>query len=404
MDKAVSTILNMKTQGLAEKAFRLLGVVVWAQDTILGFVVQIVRRLPIIGAFYEYVIPMIIIGLTLFSLPLLLRRVRASDIAFYLICAVVVLGTMALNFKNSEYIKQDLLRILVSALPMLFIGVTYSHEDSKSDLFWASLFGAAAVFLYQLYVLSLGYELNADNMDTAYKVLPSVMYLIYWALEHKKLWHWIIAGISMVMMFLFGTRGPIVAEIVFLLFGLFFSVLNRKSQIAKRVWLIVFAVALVFICSGDNLIKAAEFLSEMFEDIGFSTRVFDRFIEGEIAEGSGRDTLYAAVKSAISEKPIFGYGLMGDRPIVDIYVHNVFLEMWCHFGVIFGTASLLVMLGIPALALLKSRKTSMFGFVLMLTCMVFVKLMLSGSYTTEAYLFLLLGVCLSILRGRNIES
>ena len=403
MDKAVSTILNMKTQGLAEKAFRLLVVVVWAQDTILGFVVQIVRRLPIIGAFYEYVIPMIIIGLTLFSLPLLLRRVRASDIAFYLICAVVVLGTMALNFKNSEYIKQDLLRILVSALPMLFIGVTYSHEDSKSDLFWASLFGAAAVFLYQLYVLSLGYELNADNMDTAYKVLPSVMYLIYWALEHKKLWHWIIAGISMVMMFLFGTRGPIVAEIVFLLFGLFFSVLNRKSQIAKRVWLIVFAVALVFICSGDNLIKAAEFLSEKFEDIGFSTRVFDRFIEGEIAEGSGRDTLYAAVKSAISEKPIFGYGLMGDRPIVDIYVHNVFLEMWCHFGVIFGTLILGFFVLVPVRAILRSKDVEERDFLVMMFCLVLVKLMLSSSYLYEANLFMMLGVSLAILRKRSLE-
>lgn len=404
MDKAVRTQLNGKTQSLAEKAFRLLLLVIWTQYTILSFAIQIVRRLPIIGPLYEYVIPLTIIGLAFLSLPYLLRKVQAVDVVFYLVGVMIVLGTMALNYKNSEFIQQDLWRILGAALPMLFIGVAYSHEDSQNDLFWASLIGTIAVFAYQIYLLSLGQELEADNMNTAYMVLPSVMYLVYWALEHKKLWHWVAASVSILLMFLFGTRGPIIAELVFLLLGLLFSVFNRKSQLAKLLCLLLFVTVIALVCTGDFLLNAAEFLSESFEEVGFSTRVFDRFIEGEMSEGSGRDVLYDAVINAIREKPILGYGIMGDRPIVGIYVHNLFLEMWCHYGVIIGTIFLFGILVIPVAALLKLRKTSMFNFVLMLTCMVFVKLMVSGSYTTEAYLFLLLGICVNVFRSQKEKS
>lgn len=404
MYKAIETNLSVKSRDLSVKAFRLLVFVIWTQYTVLNFVVQIIKRLPLIGSLYEYVIPTAIIGLALLSLPYMLRKVRYTDVFFYIFCLIFILGSLAWNEKNSTYIQQDLWRMLGAALPMLFVGVSYSHEESKTDLFWASLFSVAAVFLYQLYSLSLGRELNEDNMDSAYKVLPSAMYLIYWALERRKPWHWIVAAAAMVMMFIFGTRGPVVAEIAFLAVGLFLNVLNRKSTLTKLVWLSVFAAVLVVVCSGDNLINAATFLSEKFEDIGFSTRVLDRFIKGEISEGSGRDFLYAKIKTAISEKPILGYGLMGDRPIIGSYVHNLFLEIWCHFGVIFGTAILIGMLGVPTVALLRSRKTNMFNFVLMLICAVFVKLMLTGSYTVEANLFLLLGLSLGVLRSRKIES
>ncbi len=401
MDKAVGTQLNGKTQSLAEKAFRLLFLVIWTQYTILSFAIQIVRRLPIIGPLYEYVIPLAIIGLALLSLPYLLQRIRGVDVVFYFVCVIIVLGTLVLNDKNVEFIQKDLWRILGAALPMIFIGVSYSHENSKNDLFWASLLGVIAVFAYQIYLLSLGQELEADNMNTAYTVLPSVMYLVYWALEHKKLRHWLIASVSMLVMFLFGTRGPIVAELVFLLIGLLLSVFNRKSQFAKLFCFILFAAVIILVCSGDFLLNAAKYLSESFEEVGFSTRVFDRFIEGEISEGSGRDVLYNAVISAIREKPILGYGIMGDRPIVGIYVHNLFLEMWCHYGVIIGTVFLFAILAVPAAALIKLRKTRLFNFVLMLTCMVFVKLMVTGSYTTEAYLFLLLGICVGVFRSQK---
>ena len=402
MDVTMNNGLQSKNQSISIIAFRLLVVVVWTQYTILSFVVEIVERMPFINILSDYVMTIVVVALALLSLPWMIKKMRAADVIFYLVCATIVLGTMLLVYANSMYIKEDAWRILGTVIPLFFIGVSYSHEISKKDLFWASLFGTIVVFAYQIYSLSLGRELENDNMDPAYKVLPSVMYLIYWALEQKKLKFWLIGVAAVIMMFLFGTRGPVLASLVFLLLGIFFTIIMQKSQLAKAFYLVVFVVVIIIVSSQDFLLNAAEFLSEKFEDIGFSTRIFDQFIEGEIAESKGRETLYSQIIIAIKERPILGYGLMGDRPIIGFYVHNLFLELWCHFGVILGSAIIIAIICIPVAALIKVRKSDEFGFVLMLICMVFVKLMFTGSYLDEPYMFFLIGVSLGINRRLRI--
>ena len=396
----VENELKMNNQSISIKAFRLLVVVVWTQYTILNFVVEIVKRMPFINILSDYVMTIVVVALALLSLPWMIKKMRAADVIFYLVCATIVLGTMLLVYANSMYIKEEAWRILGTVVPLFFIGVSYSHEISKKDLFWSSLFGTIVVFAYQIYSLSLGRELENDNMYAAYNVLPSVMYLIYWALEHKKLKFWLVGVASVIMIFLFGTRGPVLASLVFLLIGIFFYIIMQKSQLARVFYLVVFVVVIIIVSSQDFLLNAAEFLSEKFEDIGFSTRVFDRFIEGEIAESKGRETLYSQIIIAIKERPILGYGLMGDRPIIGFYVHNLFLELWCHFGVILGSVIILAIICIPVVALIKVRKSDEFGFVLMLSCLVFTKLMFSGSYIFEPYLFLLLGISVSLIRNK----
>lgn len=399
MDVTMNNGLQSKNQSISLKAFRLLVVVVWTQYTILNFVVEIVKRMPFINILSDYVMTIVVVALALLSLPWMIKKMRAADVIFYLVCAAVVLGTMLLVYANSMYIKEEAWRILGTVVPLFFIGVSYSHEISKKDLFWASLFGTIVVFAYQIYSLSLGRELENDNMNAAYNVLPSVLYLIYWALENKKLKFWLISVAAVMMIFLFGTRGPVLASLVFLLLGIFFNIIMQKSQLARVFYLVVFVVVIIIVSSQDFLLNAAEFLSEKFEDIGFSTRVFDRFIEGEIAESSGRDALYSQIIEAIKKRPILGYGLMGDRPIVGFYVHNLFLEVWCHYGVILGSAIIIAIICIPVAALIKVRKSDVFNFVLMLMCMVFIKLLFTGSYLYEPYLFFLIGVSLGVKRS-----
>ncbi len=401
MERTVGLYQQSNSRGFAEATFRLLIAVLWTQSTVLTFVLQIIKRLPVIGQLYGYVLPTAIVLLTAFSLPLMLKRLRVIDFIFYFACAALVLLTVVLCPENAVYIRPELWRILGTVLPMLFIGVSYAHELSKKDLFWASLLGVAAVFAYQLYYIGSGRRLSNDNMDMAYHLLPSVMYLIYWALERKKARYWLISVLSTLMLFLFGTRGPVVAAVLFMLVGIFLNILRKSSPVTVIFSLALFAAIIAVLCSGDILVSAAKHLSELFEDIGFSTRVFDRFIDGEMAKSNSRERLYAAVGEAIAQRPLFGYGLMGDRLTVGFYVHNIFLELWSHFGVIFGTAASAALLGIPMAALVRVKRTELFNFVLMLLCTVFVKLMFTGSYLFEGNLFFLLGIGVSILRSRT---
>ena len=375
-------------------------VLIWGEHTIFDYVVQVFRQLPIIGEFYRGVIPFLTGILIFLSLPYLLREIRLVDVLFYCACIVFLCVSIVALPENAPYIEKDMWRVLGVAIPMYFIGLGYDHDKFKNILYYCSLLGVCLTFLYQIYYLNSGREFVSDNMDAAYNLLPSLLYLVYWAFEKRKIVYWVIAVISLPIIFIFGTRGPMLACAVFLAFELFFKVFLNKSLLLK----ILFVGAGIFVFwllfFSDALVQLAQFLSKKFEAYGFSTRIFDYFLEGDIAHSSGRDEIYDSAINAIFQSPAFGYGIMGDRVVTNaVYVHNIVLEFWCQFGLVFGTLLLGVVIIIPIRALyLERQNPSGFYFILMLACIVFTKLMLSGSYITEMYLFLLLGICMRYIR------
>ena len=375
-------------------------VLIWGEHTIFDYVVQVFRQLPIIGEFYRGVIPFLTGILIFLSLPYLLREIRLVDVLFYCACIVFLCVSIVALPENAPYIEKDMWRVLGVAIPMYFIGLGYDHDKFKNILYYCSLLGVCLTFLYQIYYLNSGREFVSDNMDAAYNLLPSLLYLVYWAFEKRKIVYWVIAVISLPIIFIFGTRGPMLACVVFLALELFFKVFLNKSLLLKVLFVVAGIVVLWLLFFSDALVQLAQFLSEKFESYGFSTRIFDFFLEGDIAHSSGRDEIYNSAINAIFQSPAFGYGVMGDRVVTNaVYVHNIVLEFWCQFGLVFGTLLLSVVIIIPIKALcLERQNSSAFYFILMLMCMVFTKLMLSGSYITEMYLFLLLGICIRHIR------
>lgn len=380
--------------------FGCLLVLIWGENTIFGYAIQVFRRLPIIGEFYLSIIPFATVILLVLSFPYLLEKIRGADIIFYSVCVLFLCVSVVALPVNAPYIEKDLWRVLGVAIPMYFIGLGYDHIKFKRAIYYTSMLGVFLTFIYQIYVLNSGRELPLDNMGAAYNVLPSLLYLVYWAFEKKKVVYWIIAVISLPIIFIFGTRGPMLACIVFFAFELFFKVFLNKS-LSLKILFIGAGIAVLWLLFFSNiLVQLAQFLSGKFEAYGFSTRIFDFFLEGDIAHSSGRDEIYDSAIDAIFQSPAFGYGVMGDRVVTNaVYVHNIVLEFWCQFGLVFGTLLLGVVIIIPIRALyLERQNPSVFYFILMLTCMVFTKLMLSGSYITEMYLFLLLGICMRYIR------
>ena len=393
-------VKNLNTHDIHMFCFVCLFVLIWGEHTIFEYVVQIFRRLPLIGALYRGAIPFFMGILILLSAPYLLRVVRLVDIIFYCSCIIFVCVSIVALPENAPHIEKDMWRVLGIAIPMYFIGLGYDHDKFKNVLYYCSILGVFLTFLYQIYYLNSGRELISDNMDAAYNLLPSLLYIFYWAFEKRKIVYWVIAVISLPIIFIFGTRGPILACIVFLAFGVFFRVLLNKSLFLKIIFIGAVMAVLWLLFFSDALVQLVQFLSEKFEAYGFSTRVFDFFLEGDIVYSSGRDEIFDSAINAIFQSPFFGYGLMGDRIVTnEVYVHNIVLEFWCQFGLVFGTLLLGVVFITPVRALyLERQNPSVFYFILMLACMVFTKLMLSGSYITEMYLFLLLGISIRSIR------
>ena len=383
-------------------AFRILVAIVWTHNTVMPLMRVVIERLPYIGFLAELLIPMSIILSAMACLPWFLRHIRGGDLAVYICAVLIVLFSMVLHPITVDYLQEEWWRILIAAVPMYFIGVSFSLEDSKNDLFWCSVFSILGMFAFRLYLLNSGRALENDDMEAAYRMLPSIMYLIYYASVKKQVVYIAIAGVLSTVILIFGTRGPIVCMLVYVaLLTIYYSFKSRNLK-KLLILLIIFAIVLSIFIFDSLFIEVTSVLSKAFEKIGFSTRIFTFIIEGDITASKGRESLAKQAVEAIIENPMWGYGITADRAMFGIYPHNMFLEILCQYGIVFGSLLIITMLVITVIALLKSRKnTGSFTFGLMLVSIVFVKLMISSTYTTEPLLFFMMGYFVLILRKKR---
>ena len=390
---------SLNIQSYKSIPYRILLALLWTQYTILRLVSAFIERLPVVGVLADMFIPVCIIFAILASLPWFSKYVRGKDIFAYVGLCLLVLFTMIFFPKTITYLETDWWNILVMAAPFYIVGVSFSHKISSRDLFWCSVLGVIAVFAYRLYLIGAGKAPENDDMDAAYKLLPSVMYLIYYAYIKKRKKYWVIAIASSLFMFVFGTRGPILCILIYIIALMMYGVMKERS-IKKMIALSGIIVLMISVFSQDELfISLSLKLSDTLERLGFSSRIFDYYLAGEAAQSKGRELLAQQAIEAISQRPVAGYGFTGDRYLLGIYVHNFILEIWLHFGIILGSLLLLSLFVIIIVALAKTIKSRRaFTFVLMLVCMMFVKLLLSSTYTIEPYFYFMIGVCVSTIR------
>lgn len=399
MNHTMTIQINNRGTITTQAALRIYFVMWWIQYTVLDFVRVVFSVLPVVGQMSDWIVPMAMAMMLLLSIPYIAKRLRYTDLLFYLVAALVVFGTMLFLPENAEYIEKDLWRILGLAVPAYFLGLCYDHETMQKDLFWCSVASVLILAAYQLFNLSSGRELEAENMDASYKVLPSVLYLFYWAFQEKKLWHWILTVVGVILVFSYGTRGPVLITAAYIAVQLFLRLIWNKRNIWRILGTIVLTTIVILLFTTSALTDFAKFMGETFEKAGLSTRIFDYYVEGEFTESVGREKIADNVRISISENLPFGIGFYGDRVVSGSYAHNIALELWCEFGVFIGSVGLLAILWTIISGLRCTKQAEMRSVFLMFVCMVCIKLMLSGTYTTEAYFFFLLGM--SIQQKRN---
>ena len=370
---------------------------IWSRRTFFVFVVQIINRLPIIGLISNWIYPILILISTLVALPYMAKFIKGEDLIGFFIGLFLLVSSMIVHQGHAIYLEQEIFNI-ISLMLFFFIGISFNVNEIKEILFWVSLIGVISSLLYQFYSIASGRELLSDNLGAAYNVLPSMMYIIYYAFIQKKTRYWFLVGACFILIFSFGSRGPILCMISFFLIGLYVVLMRARSGYYQVIYLLI-ACLIIGLLYTNILPNIIEKISAFFRDMGLSTRVFEYFLAGDIANDSGRNELQQKVWQALLDKPIFGYGIMGDRVILNgTYVHNIILEVLCNFGFVLGTGLLLALVILLIKAVNKSQTTSELLFILMMISMVIIKLMLSGAYVVEQWFYFMLGLAVCYTR------
>lgn len=383
-----------------EVMLHLLVCVVWA-SVLLGYARGIINRLPVLGEYTDQVEAAMVVLPLLLSLPLLANKFTLFDYGFVLLFLFYYALTYVTHTENTPYLNKFAFDCLCLSLPGYFIGRIIDIEKYFHTFVALSVICALMVMAYfAVYAQSaknMADVAGADNMETAYSLLPHVLMLTWASLRKFNPVTSVVAFAGIVFLLSCGTRGPLFCAGMFgIVYFLFF--MNFRYSYAVKAFLLAFSS--LFILFMNEILA---FLIYFFTDLSLSTRVLDKFLSGELGHDSGRGWLRGLVwRNLDVHGDFFGLGLFGSKVYGVIYAHSLYLDFFATFGYFTGSLLMFLLFATVAWALWVSRGTESQKFLLLLVAAGLLKLFLSSTFALELFFFIMLGYCVRLIHdGRR---
>ncbi len=369
---------------------------IWIKDIILSYVKGVILKLPVVNNIAEFFIPVLISFFVILSVPEFLKKIKLSDFMFYITIVLICILNFFIFPDNQNVLLKIIPTFLLFVVPMYFIGTSIDFKRVYKLLYWLSVFTIFTRFLYSLTfekAMSEVESLYVGNMMASYQLLPHVCVVVLAFFNKPNVINIISSVIGIIFIFSFGSRGPLVClAVLVILYLLFFKKYKRPLLVYTS---IITAGGLLFVFF-DRLLM---WFYNISLKLGLSVRIFAKFFEGDFFVSSSRNRIIELLFEKISQKPVLGYGIAGDRTIIGGYSHNLAVELWVSFGIIIGTILIGALFFICIRALMKSKRNSIDNMaILLLICCGLINLFISGSYLSAPYLFLLIGLCIAVFR------
>lgn len=384
------------------QSFNAVYLIAWGA-ILLGYWRGINNHLPVLGTMTDELEWCIVLAPILLSLPRLWKRIKTSDHIFVFACLIFYLLNIQLFPQNADVLVNRLFSFSLLTLPYYYIGVTLDIKRFYNFFYYISVVAVFMCAFYELlYAQSASYTGDVDtseyNMELAYSILPHVLMVSWRALKSFVILNIAPMLLGLMLLLSFGTRGPVICAIVFIVIYLLFI---RPSKYQKTMRIITVACAVYAMSFLDQFMT---FMQLMTFQLGMSTRIFDKYFEGELEDSLGRDYIRETLLRELSiDNSLFGHGVLGSYPYVNTYPHNIVLEFLFSFGWVWGIAILFCIVYIIAKMLINTHQCEInvtFGIILVIASIL--KLCFSSTFVDDALFFMLLGYCVNSSRKISI--
>ena len=378
--------------------FACLLVMVWGMRFIDSYLRIFISKLPFLSDISSLVIPFLTVIFLCLSFNYIMKSIKPSDIIFVLGLGFIYVINLALFEKNFSYLFSKAFGLWLVAIPLYFVGLRIDMKRDLSVLRIVSILNILGYTAVSLLNDSFLASVSGGDMYLAYNLLPHVCLLIYYGFSHKRIVDKVFAVLGFCMILFLGNRGSMMCMFAFILLYLLFFRYYKHPVIVYG----------TLVCGGGVLLNFYYPIVKIVRDLAFrwgvSTRVFDRILDGSFFVSVGRNNIKDKLLQAISDKPFIGYGIGSDYTIAGNYAHNLILELWTAFGLFIGSLVVAALLWVLIRAIRKSTTEYEKTFVLLLSCCVVMKLMMSGTYLDEPYFFFLIGICVGLVRKASIRK
>lgn len=395
----------------AEYCFYLLFFVLWLLPTIQNFGIVIIDHFLGIGELKQYIVPTIVTILSISSISFINRKVKPFVFILYIVYIICYFISYVLYPENEQTLSHYQYAFLTSSL-WFFIGLTLEFEKIEKPLYLLSMINLLASSLYYLVIMQskgggADFEDGSGHLGSvSYDVLPSALWFVWHVLKDFNLksllgiYNNIIAILGFVLISSFGTRGPLVCLILYVVVYVFFL---ADYKYKKSIKTIILALGLFIYSVIDYILL---FMIQLTSSLGMSSRIFMFASEGTFTEGEAssdeRIMLLNTLRNELLKNDIesfFGHGYLGWGRFINQYPHNLIYDLVFCFGYILGGMLLLYLASVLIHAYRSNSSWFSRNFIIIISMNGFIQLFMSGSFWIQPYFYLLVGVCINSINS-----
>jgi hypothetical protein len=304
-----------------------------------------------------------------FAMIFIIKRRFVLVIITYISIMLLLLLTLIFFPDNEQYLAAGAFYLLCINIPcFLSLASIRDIDVLKRIMLYLSYVIFGLGIIYVLFILFGRIIFSTYSMSFSYYLLlPAVIFV-----SKRKILFFFLFIIVCMLMLMLGSRGALIAGF---LYAFSLSFIDRRSR--RHILLLTI---ITVILSGSLL---SIFLT-LFDRVDISSRTLNMLQQGSFTEPSGRLDIYSKTWNSLLDSPFWGNGIYGDRVILDgNYCHNIFLEMFQNFGILFGTGLILFLFYIAVRLFFKSD-TENRKILLLFFCFGFIPLLFSGSYLNDS--------------------
>lgn len=406
-----STLFN--NQSTSEKAVTLLILLTWGK-TLLAYARGIYTRLPLLSENVDLVNPILIGILAIIGISSLIKKVRWVDVLFYLGICIIYYFEYQSHPETQHLLDEYTSPFLLVSVPCFFIGLCLAGKNYSKGFYWISILSIILMAIRTFVLGNFGEaglgEGNGDyieHMGEAYFVLPHTIYMLYSFFKERKILTLSFVVLSAYMLFMFGSRGPFVSYIGFIICYWILWVINSgfKRKLIYVVPIGILAIPIV-IFANEIALGIAVFLNNIIPNNKISYSIINQALL-DYSQSSGRDAIHETIINELNRgNNQFGLGLCGDRLVTRYgeYSHNFAVELWASFGYVIGSVILAIVIWVIYKAYKSCITLEEKELMVILFLIGLFPLMFSGSFLNWPHLFFFLGYCISLIRQKKIYN
>lgn len=322
-----------------------------------------------------------------FGFILIIKQTFQRILVTYTIAILILLLNVIVFPQNEEYLLTESLRFLLPVvIPTALLTLSiHNYMVLDNVLIKVSWVITILVSFYTLRYLSGSFTIHGYNMGLSYALLLPMLALF----SQRNIYSILAACFLFAISVILGSRSASIAFIVYVVYHI--VVRNKK-------------MALPMLLLGVFLITSLPSIVDWLSSIGLRSRTLELYMSGELTSyDSGRGSLQDTIIPYIWENPVFGNGLWGDRPIIHTYSHNIFIELYVHWGIFIGSIIIITILGLIITTFVKSD-SFLRSRIILYAIGILLPMTVSYSYLTNYNLALFIGVIVLIRKTNNKKS